>query len=79
VLHLAGNPVHGIGANLDGLVADTHGLVAGQAPAAAKAIDDFTYGRGNGVTDLIAGRRYPGRRTPAGCSAGSFQLVLESA
>jgi len=48
VLHLACDPVQGIvadiGANLDGLVADTHGLVASQAPAAAKAIDDFAHG-----------------------------------
>ncbi|MGA2818561.1 MAG: hypothetical protein ABSE67_20185 [Xanthobacteraceae bacterium] len=64
MLHLAGNPVQGVvadfGANLDGLVSDTYGLVAGQAPAVAKAIDDFTDGRGDGVTDLIAGRRHSG-------------------
>jgi hypothetical protein len=28
--------------------------------AAAKTIDDFTYGQGNGITNLIAGRRHPG-------------------
>jgi hypothetical protein len=64
VLHLASNPAQRIvadfAAKFEGLVADAHGLVAGHAPAAAKAIDDFTYGRGNCVTDLIAGRRYPG-------------------
>ncbi|MGB7835028.1 MAG: hypothetical protein WBL84_22765 [Xanthobacteraceae bacterium] len=82
MLHLAGNPVQRIvadfAAKLDGLFGGTHGLVAGQAPAATKAIDDFTYGRGNCVTDLIAGSRYPSRGTPAGCSAGSFQRVLKS-
>ena len=68
MLHFAGNPVQCIvadfAAKLDGLVGGTHGPVAGQAPAAAKTIDDFTYGRRNCVTDLIAGRRYPGRGTP---------------
>jgi hypothetical protein len=49
MLHLAGNPVQRIvadfAAKLDGLFGGTHGLVAGQAPAATKAIDDFTFDR----------------------------------
>jgi hypothetical protein len=50
-----------------------------QAPAAAKAIDDFGHGRGDGVTDVIAGRRHAGRRPPAGSSPDSFKLVLQNA
>jgi hypothetical protein len=62
VLELAGHPVQSVvaelGAELGGFVAETRGLVAGQAPAAAKAIDDFGHGRDDGVTDMIAGRPF---------------------
>src|SRR5271165_2405104 len=79
VLDLAGDPVESVVAELDGFVAKTRRFVAGQAPAAAKAVGDFGHGRGDGVTDLIAGRRHAGRRVPAGRSADSFKLVLKGA
>src|ERR1700694_2105110 len=83
VLDLAGHPVQSVvaelGAELGGFVAKTHGLVASQAPAAAKAIDDFGHGRGDGVTDMIAGRRHAGRSVPAGRSRDSFKLGLKGA
>jgi hypothetical protein len=79
VLDLAGHPVQSDVAELGGFVAKTRGLVAGQAPAAAKAIDDFGHGRGDGVTDMIAGRRHAGRSAPAGRSPDSFKLVLKGA
>ena len=64
VLDLAGDPVQSVVAELGGFVANTRGLVAGQAPAAAEAIDDFSHGRGDGVTEVIAGRGVPARRSP---------------
>ena len=79
VLDLAGHPVQSLFAELGGFVAKTRSLVAGQAPAAAKAIDDFGHGRGDGVTDAIAGRRHAGRGVPAGRSPNSFKLVLKGA
>jgi hypothetical protein len=83
VLELAGHPVQSVvaelGAELGGFVAETRGLVAGQAPAAAKAIDDFGHGRDDGVTDMIAGRRHAGRSMPAGRSSDSLKLVLKGA
>jgi hypothetical protein len=83
VLDLAGHPVQSVvaelGAELGGFVAKTHGLVTGQAPAAAKAVDDFGHGRGDGVTDMIAGRRHTGGGVPAGRSPNSFKLVLKGA
>jgi hypothetical protein len=83
VLHLARHPVQSVvaqlGAELGGFVANARGLVAGQTPAAAQAIDDFSHGRADGVTDVIAGRRHAGRGVPAGRSPDSFKLVLESA
>lgn len=39
MLDLAGHPVQSVVTELGGFVAETHGLLAGQAPAAAKAID----------------------------------------
>ena len=44
VLDLAGHPVQSDVAELGGFIAKKHGLVASQAPAAAKAIDDFGHG-----------------------------------
>ncbi len=46
MLDLAGHPVQSVVTEPGGFVAETHGLLAGQAPAAAKAIDDFGHGRG---------------------------------
>jgi glycosyltransferase involved in cell wall biosynthesis len=79
VLDLAGDPVQSVVAELGGFVAETRGLVAGQAPAAAKAIDDFGHGRDDGVTDMIAGRRHAGRSMPAGRLPDSLKLVLKGA
>jgi hypothetical protein len=79
VLDLAGHPVQSVVAKLGGFVANTRGLVAGQAPAAAEAIDDFSHGRGDGVTDAVAGHRHAGRGVPARLSPDSFKLVLERA
>jgi glycosyltransferase involved in cell wall biosynthesis len=79
VLDLAGHPVQSVVAELGGFVAETRGLVAGQAPAAAKAIDDFGHGRDDGVTDIIAGRRHAGRSMPAGRSPDLLKLVLKGA
>jgi hypothetical protein len=73
VLDLAGHPLQRIVAELGAqrarFVAETRGLVAGQAPAAAKAIDDFSHGRGDGVTEVIAGRGVPARRSPYSVSS----------
>jgi hypothetical protein len=83
MLDLAGHPVQSVVTELDaelgGFVAKARRLVAGQAPAAAKAIDDFGHGRGDGVTDVIAGRRHAARGVPAGSSPDSFKLVLKGA
>jgi hypothetical protein len=79
VLDLAGDPVQSVVAELGGFVAETRGLVAGQAPAAAKAIDDFGHGRDDGVTNMIAGRRHAGRSMPAGRLPDSLKLVLKGA
>src|SRR5271166_722056 len=79
VLDLAGHPVQSVVTELGGFVAKTRRLAAGQAPAAAKPVGDFGHGRGDGVTDVIAGRRHAGRRVPAGRSADSFKLFLKGA
>ena len=86
MLYLAGNPAQRIvtdfAAKFEGLVADAHASSPGYAPAAAKAIDDFTYGRGNCVTDSIASAAGP-RYAPNPCSdsprrwSGSLLGVLE--
>jgi hypothetical protein len=79
MLDLAGHLVQSAITELGGFVTKTRSLVAGQAPAAAKAIDDFGHGRGDGVTDVIAGRRHAGRGVPADRSPDSFKLVLKGA
>jgi hypothetical protein len=79
VLDRARNPpqsgIAELGAELGGFVSKTRGLVAGQSPAAAKAVDDFSHG----VTDVITGRRHAGRGVPAGRSPDSSKLVLKGA
>jgi hypothetical protein len=62
VLDLAGHPVQCIvaelGAELGRFVAETLGLVADQTPTAAKAIENFSHGRGDGVTEMPAPPRH---------------------
>jgi hypothetical protein len=83
VLDLVGHPVQSIvaepGPELGGFVAETRGLVAGQAPAAAKPVDDFGHCRSDGVTDAIAGRRHASGGVPARRPPYSFKLVLKGA
>jgi hypothetical protein len=81
VLDLARHPlqrvVADLGAEFGGFIAETHRLHAGHAPAAAKAIDDFGHGGGDGVTDLISGGRHASRRAATGTSPYFLNLVLE--
>src|SRR5258707_6354075 len=83
VLDLARHPVQRAIANLaaefGGLVAKAHRLVSGQAPAAAKTLDDVADGRRDGVANLISGGGKAGRSAAAGLSADALDLIFKRA
>src|SRR5258708_29011091 len=58
-------------------MAETRGLVPGQAPAAAEALDDLVDRDRDGVADLVPGCRNARRGAVAGAAAEPIDLALE--
>ena len=66
-----------LGAEFGCIVAEPRGLVAGQTPAAAEALDNFVDRHRYGVADLVPDRRCARRGAAAGAASQRIDLVLE--
>jgi hypothetical protein len=66
-----------LGAEFGCIMAETRGLVAGQAPAAAKALDNFVDRDRDGIADLVPGCGHARRGAAAGAAPELLDLALE--